>query len=116
VKIVSLNIRHGGGARVPQLSVWLKAHSADFILLTEWRANANGLRLKNELQEIGYKCEGESDGPAANGLLIGSKRPFETLDLTPQPHWEPGHRTPTDGSLTERHRCPPAGSDTCAAV
>ena len=84
MKLVSLNIRHGGGARVPQLLAWLKAQYADFILLTEWRPNTAGLRLKNELEEIGYGCEGESDGPTANGLLIASKRPFETIDLTPQ--------------------------------
>lgn len=84
MKLVSLNIRHGGGTRLPQILAWLNVQSSDFTLLTEWRSNTNGLRLKKELEEIGYQCAGESDGPTSNGLLIASKSPFDTLDLTPQ--------------------------------
>lgn len=84
MKLVSLNIRHGGGTRILPILGWLKAQLADVILLTEWRANANGLRLKRDLEETGYMCLGDSRGPAANGLLIASTHPFQMQGLTPQ--------------------------------
>jgi len=61
----------------------LGEQSADFILLAEWRRNANGLWLKGALENRGYTTFGESRGPAANGLLIATSRRFSTSRLTP---------------------------------
>ena len=84
MRIVSLNIRHGGGSRVSALLDWLTAQSADFILLTEWRNNAPGEALKAALGTAGYQTVGEARGGAANGLLVAAKHVFTSFDLTPE--------------------------------
>ena len=83
MRFVSLNIRHGGGTRSPNILAWLDTQSADLVLLTEWRANTNGLRIKAAIEDKGYTSVGESGGPSSNGLLIASNGPFTTLNLTP---------------------------------
>lgn len=84
MRFVSLNIRHGGGTRSPEILKWLDSKSADFILLTEWRKNANGLLLKAAIETKGYSTVGKSGGASSNGLLVASNCPFTTLDLTPE--------------------------------
>jgi exodeoxyribonuclease-3 len=84
MKVVSLNIRHGGGKRLRQIMAWLNAQHADFILLTEWRANASGAFLKAALEDNGYISFGEARDSAANGVLVSAKRPFSTSRLTPK--------------------------------
>jgi len=40
MKIVTLNIRHGGGTRVPVILEYLDSQNGDVIVLTEFRENA----------------------------------------------------------------------------
>jgi exodeoxyribonuclease-3 len=84
MKLVSLNIRHGGGKRSSQIIDWLGSQSADFVLLTEWRSNASGKFLKEALQEAGYTCFGASRDGSANGALVAAKCSFDVLRLTPR--------------------------------
>jgi len=83
MKLVALNIRHGGGSRSAGILGWIRDQAPDFILLTEWRKSAKGLVLQGAIQTLGYSVVGGSDGASSNGLLVASTRPFRTIDLTP---------------------------------
>ena len=82
MKIVSLNVRHGGGPRSSQILDWLFAQSADIIMLSEWRTNASGASLKAAIEGKEYMCFA-TERTGANGLLFASKHPFSALRLTP---------------------------------
>jgi len=83
MKIVSLNIRHGGGNKTAKIAAWLRAQSADLILLTEWRSNDSGTSLKEAIESAGYISFGETRSTAADGILVAVKYPFSTSRLTP---------------------------------
>ena len=83
MKIVSLNIRHGGGKRIPRILEWLAQEEADFILLCEWRLNPAGLALEQALKIRGYQTSGYARSEAENGILIASKKTHHTSRLTP---------------------------------
>jgi exonuclease III len=95
VKIVSLNIRHGGGTRTARILSWLMAQAADAILLVEWRSNASGGTLKVALEKAGYLAHGETRSPTANGMLVAAKKPLSTFRITP-PHAVSGEMVATD--------------------
>ena len=54
MKIVALNIRHGGGSRIENLISVLIQTKADIIVLTEFRFNNNSNILRNALNKEGY--------------------------------------------------------------
>ena len=49
MKIVTLNIRHGGGTRVPVILEYLDSQNGDVIVLTEFRENANATASRSGL-------------------------------------------------------------------
>ena len=54
MKLITLNIRHGGGKRVPRILEYLRTLNADVIVLTEFRENANAIALRAGLWESGF--------------------------------------------------------------
>lgn len=88
MKLVSLNIRHGGGIRVPGILRYLLSHDPDVIVLTEFRENANAEPLRSGLAAGGLRhFAAASIDPKQNSVCILSKVPFETRtypDLPPQ--------------------------------
>jgi len=77
VKIVSLNIQHGGGKRVERIVGYLDHQSADVIVLTEFRENANARSLRSALATLGYQhFAAASIDPRMNSVCIFSKQPF----------------------------------------
>jgi hypothetical protein len=48
-RIISLNLRHGGGRRIAPLTDWLLRKSPSAIIATEWRNNVPGQHLRNRL-------------------------------------------------------------------
>jgi len=48
-RIVSLNLRHGGGRRIAALTDWLLSKSPSAVVATEWRNNVPGQYLRNRL-------------------------------------------------------------------
>ncbi len=77
MKIVTLNIRHGGGTRAQNILSYLKAQDADVIVLTEFRENANADIFRSELGSIGYKnFASASIAPKENSVCIASRFPF----------------------------------------
>lgn len=53
-KIITWNIRHGGGTRVSQLAETILKQNADIIVLTEYKNNRYGLEIRKELLDGGY--------------------------------------------------------------
>ncbi|POY36779.1 hypothetical protein C3K47_10510 [Solitalea longa] len=55
MKIITWNIKHGGGKRISNILNTLKLHSdADIFVLTEFRNNDNGFKIKALLNELGF--------------------------------------------------------------
>lgn len=78
MKIITWNIRHGGGARINKIIDRIKYHNADIVIITEYRSNFNGIELKNKLAENGYKFQiAPVIDIKKNTLMIASKTDFE---------------------------------------
>ncbi len=46
-RILSLNLRHGGGSRANLLIDWIASKAPFVAVLTEWRENASGRLIKD---------------------------------------------------------------------
>ncbi len=79
MKIIALNLWHGGGTRIERIAGWLEAQEADLLLLTEWRANAGGEELAARFGAAGYSACALSRGARSNGLLLLSRTPGRNL-------------------------------------
>ena len=58
MKIVSLNVRHGGGSRLVSIIDRLKQYNSDVIVLTEFRNNKNA----DLIVRIAYSRSGSMPG------------------------------------------------------
>ncbi|EIC23635.1 endonuclease/exonuclease/phosphatase family protein [Thiorhodovibrio frisius] len=77
MKIVTLNIQHGGGKRIPGILNYLQSQDADAIVLTEFRENSNAEALRFGLAADGYRYfAGASIAPKENTVCIFSRQPF----------------------------------------
>ncbi len=84
MKIVSLNIRHGGGKRTSQILDWIVRMDADVCILCEWRSNLSGLAIQRVLQESGYQTAGYSRSSSENGVLVATRSDAICSRLTPE--------------------------------
>lgn len=83
-KILSLNIRHGGGSRGPAILDWIAQESPDFLILVEWCNNRQGAELVSALKQSGYHTSTFSrGGPRDNGILLASRHAFTASAQTP---------------------------------
>ncbi|HKJ00090.1 MAG TPA: endonuclease/exonuclease/phosphatase family protein [bacterium] len=81
MRLLTLNLRHGGGRRMPALLTYLLRHEADVLVLTEHRHNPASSLLREGLREAGYAHQLAShDVPRVNHLLVAARLP-----LTPAP-------------------------------
>ena len=77
MKLLTFNILHGGGKRVPDICRVIEQHNADVIVLTEFRDNTGGAEIRSRLRACGWANQASSHPPArANGVLVLSKIPF----------------------------------------
>ncbi|HNL90721.1 MAG TPA: hypothetical protein PKH05_16705 [Nitrospira sp.] len=75
-----MNIRHGGGDRVPRIISFLAALSPDTVVLTEYRANEKGVFISENLRAQGYGWQAASSvEPKQNCVYIASKHPFAVV-------------------------------------
>ena len=78
MKIVTLNIQHGGGRRIAPIIEFLKQQNADYIVITEYHLDDKG--LGQQLLELGYQYQVAGSAlPKENSVLIVSKDVFEVL-------------------------------------
>lgn len=77
MKLVTLNIQHGGGNRVPAILDYLQSQDADVIVLTEFRENSNAVALQSGLAAKGLlHFAGASVAPKENTVCIFSRQRF----------------------------------------
>ena len=76
IKILSWNIRQGGGSRISAILAFLRKADADVLVLSEFRNNARGVTLRSELMKSGYRYQCVSpSGSEVNSVSIVSKYP-----------------------------------------
>jgi len=77
MRLLTLNLRHGGGVRMAGLAERLVAADADVLVLSEYRHNEAAGELHRRLAGAGYLHRRAScHGPRVNGLLVAARRPF----------------------------------------
>ena len=78
LRVLTWNIRQGGGTRLPPIAAALAQHEADVLVISEYRGGKSGERLRAALAAIGYPHATASTPPAGgNGILIAARQPFD---------------------------------------
>jgi len=88
-KILTWNLRHGGGSRrTPAIVLTLLEHQADIVILTEFRRTTGG-QIAGILFDHGLTSQLCTDPPkGTNGILIASRTPLfleQNADFGPGP-------------------------------
>ena len=101
MKVLTWNIRHGGGSRIPAIAAAIAAHAPDVAILTEYRTVA-GRVLRDRLRDAGYPHVREAPMVARqNGVAVASRWPLVRLrrrsPLVPPHRWLEVH-CPTLGA------------------
>lgn len=79
MKITTWNLRHGGGKRIDAIISILQKMTSDIIVLTEFRNNEFGEKIKTALTSFGYSNLYTTNADAKlNSVLIACKENFET--------------------------------------
>ena len=74
MRLVTWNIRAGGGTRLAKIAEALAAHQADVLILTEYRSGEAGQRLRAVLRDQGYVWLSPVEPPGiCNGVLIATR-------------------------------------------
>jgi exodeoxyribonuclease-3 len=74
MRLLTWNIRAGGGTRLPRIATAIAVHQADVLVLTEYRSGEAGKRLRAILRDQGYGWQSPVEPPGIrNGVLIASR-------------------------------------------
>jgi exonuclease III len=85
IRIVSLNIQHGGGKRIAHLGDWLAAKNPTVVVLPEWRDNAAGQQIAARLTDIGFRTVSAPRARSrANSVLLAARDIIGTQEITPR--------------------------------
>ena len=80
IRLCTLNIRQGGGKRADSLVSYLVHEAADIVILTEFRENPAGNRIRDQLAQAGFAFwESSHPAPRMNGVAVAAKLPFTAL-------------------------------------
>jgi exodeoxyribonuclease-3 len=79
MKLVALNIRHGGGARSSRIGDYLIAQDADVVILSEFRTGGACRGLTTRLTALGYAVAHPDAGPAVNTVAVFSRCGLEMI-------------------------------------
>ena len=78
IKVLSWNIRQGGGSRLTQIIGAIKAINAHILVLTEYRNNDRGSTLRSKLLALGYRYQAVTASPTDdNSVIMASMIPFD---------------------------------------
>jgi exonuclease III len=89
IKILSWNIRQGGGSRIAKIISTIRKSEAQIITLNEFRNNKSGTRLRTELLNLGYRHQMVTNANAdTNSVIIASIFPFDSKLF---PHSDPNY-------------------------
>jgi exodeoxyribonuclease-3 len=74
LRLLTWNIRAGGGTRLSRIAESLAVHAADVLVLTEYRSGEAGKRLRAVLRDLGYVWSSPVEPPGIrNGVLIAAR-------------------------------------------
>jgi hypothetical protein len=84
IRIVTLNIRHGGGKRIARLADWIASKSPNVVVLPEWRNDASGQRFREILTDSGLTTIAAVRGQSTrNSVLLAALDFTESWEVTP---------------------------------
>ena len=76
MRVLTWNIRAGGGSRIVAIAGAIATHQADVLVLTEYRSGVAGAALRAALRDMGYAWMSPVlPPPGRNGVLIAAKTP-----------------------------------------
>ncbi len=84
MRIISWNIRQGGGSRTNAIIDQLQNWSPDIVALSEFRGTAASVTIASALNDSGFSHQvttTDDANPAQNGLLMASKCPFKVHSI-----------------------------------
>jgi exodeoxyribonuclease-3 len=74
MRVLTWNIRAGGGTRLLRIAEAIEAHRADVLVLTEYRSGDAGKRLRAVLRDLGFAWLSPVEPPGIrNGVLIATR-------------------------------------------
>jgi len=83
MKITTWNLRHGGGKRINAIISTLQKINSDILVLTEFRNNDYGEKVKTTLSNFGYSNIYTTNAEAKfNSVLIACKQNFTSETFT----------------------------------
>jgi exonuclease III len=88
MRIVSWNIRAGGGTRIDGIAAQIERWAPDLVSLCEFRATPPSSQLAALLAEQGYEHQlttAHASAPGRNALLVASRYPLRRLLLRRRP-------------------------------
>eukprot|EP00456_Euglypha_rotunda_P026667 TRINITY_DN21456_c0_g2_i3.p1 TRINITY_DN21456_c0_g2~~TRINITY_DN21456_c0_g2_i3.p1 ORF type:complete len:233 (+),score=27.18 TRINITY_DN21456_c0_g2_i3:196-894(+) len=92
MKIVSLNVRQGGGERVPRLLRYLASVGPDVVVLTEFRQNPNAPLFRQGLAALGLSFHAAAPTTGRENSVGIFARASCSLRSCPEPAAEDAHR------------------------
>lgn len=83
LKLLSFNIRHGGGSRIDRIAEVISGHNPDVLVLPEFRNNPAGEKLRKWLQEFGHRHQAvpPTEESKHNSVLLSARVPFQKLEF-----------------------------------
>jgi exodeoxyribonuclease III len=86
MKIMTWNIRQGGGTRrMPGIALALVEHGADVIVMSEVRSTTGG-QIAGALADHGWRHQLRTEAvPGRNGMLLASKQPLKAVQSADAP-------------------------------
>lgn len=86
MRLVTLNIRHGGGTRVGLVAAYIADRAADAVVVTEFRRGPRGDALIEALAGAGYRDHHRTRAePGANSVLVATKARSRRIRLEVSP-------------------------------
>ena len=84
MKLMTLNMRHGGSARIAAIGDYLLSQEADVLVCTEARANASGDALAKRMESSGYQAfRSPTADHRQNGVVVFSRSPAVSVTTKP---------------------------------
>ena len=84
MRILSLNICHGGGSRIGPIYDYMQRQNADVLVVSEFRNGRTGAQLRDDLLSSGYDHQLAIDcEPRTNSVLLAAKGPISPLSVSP---------------------------------
>ena len=80
MKLLALNIRQGGGARITAICAYLVGHDCDALVISEFRRNTSGNQLIEALRQAGFShIHHNNTDSKQNTVMLATKQASNRL-------------------------------------